>query len=137
MPEPGPEDILATIRDMLATLPTRVPSLLRVGPGVADLLQHVARRDQSGNGALLFGVPVHLDNTYPTGGWRLFDQWGDELHSGQIEALRGMSADVRIMASNFGVFAFSPSAADPLTAEEAYDADTEREYHQHNREQEG
>lgn len=97
-----------------------VASQLRVGPGVADYLKLAAQpaEQQLGFGNALGGVPIVPTDGYRTGEWRMFDQYGQEMGAGQIEALSGMPADVKVITSPWlpdGVtaIAYSPTRINP------------------------
>lgn len=78
-------DMMAAIRDLSETLPSRCPTTLRVGPGVLDVLRRSAQpAGVLGAGQLPFGVRVVEDDTYPPGVWKIFDQWDDEISDGLI-----------------------------------------------------
>lgn len=109
-----PYDMLAAMRDLAATLPTRVPTTLRVGPGVAELLRYAAEPARSPLG-LPLGVRIVPDDSYRPGEWRLLDQLDTELHSGQVEALDGMPAGTTVLTSPYlppGVIAVAVAPSD-------------------------
>ena len=113
----NPMDLIAEMRRLAESLPSRVASVLRVGPGVAELLRLAAEPARTPNGRPN-GVRIVPDDTYRAGEWRLLDQWDEELRSGQIEALAGMPADVRVIVSPYlpagvDLIAISPSGLHP------------------------
>lgn len=88
--------MLAEIRDMAATLPTRCPTTLRAGPGVLDELRRLPRpADVPPGGQLPMGMRVVEDDGYPIGVWRIFDQWDDELSAGVLP-LPGATVRVKL-----------------------------------------
>lgn len=128
LPEPDPigpygsgiDWAMAWINTVEKRAATPVASLLRVGPGVAEYLKLAARPEanQFGFNTLLGGVPIVPTDGYRTGEWRMFDQYGEEMGAGQIEALRGMPADIRIITSPYlpegtAALAYSPTALTP------------------------
>lgn len=100
MHSPDIANMIAEIRNLADSLPSRIPSLLRVGPYVRELLRLGSADGHGITGVgLPLGVTVYLDDTYAPGEWRLFDQWSEALHEGQIEALRGLGAGLTIRVS--------------------------------------
>jgi hypothetical protein len=78
-------DMLAEIRDWAETLPTRCPTILRVGPGVREELNGgVPITRPLIEPPLPLGVDIVEDDTYPPGQWRIFDQWDEEISAGVI-----------------------------------------------------
>lgn len=77
--------MLAEIRDFAATLPSRCPTLLRVGSGVLNELKRSAKAPVPlVGGQLPLGVTIVEDGTYPPGQWRIFDQWDEEISAGTL-----------------------------------------------------
>ena len=88
MTETAADRMLAEIHDWAATLPTRCPTLLRVGSGVLDELKRSAEAAvPPRDGQLPYGVTVVEDATYPPGMWRIFDQWDDEISAGILPVI--------------------------------------------------
>lgn len=82
---PFAEGVLDRIRDLVADLPSRLPTVLRVGPGVITELnggKPVTR--PLIEPPLPFGVDIIEDAGYEPGQWRIFDQCGDEISSGVV-----------------------------------------------------
>jgi hypothetical protein len=103
----------------IASLPPQ-PATLRVGPGVTDYLRLIADPVDPlpGYGAPLDGVPIVPTDGYRTGEWRMFDTAAVEIGSGQIEALNGMPADVKVITSpllppGVSAIAYSPATLRP------------------------
>ena len=99
MSDSGGYDMLAALRDLAQTLPTRTPTTLRVGPGVTELLRLAASPSRTPLN-LPLGVRIVPDDTYAAGEWRLFDQWDEELHSGLLDMFRDM-AGVNVITSPY------------------------------------
>ena len=71
MTETAADRMLAEIHDWAATLPTRCPTLLRVGSGVLDELKRSAEAAvPPRDGQPPYGVTVVENATYPPGMWR-------------------------------------------------------------------
>lgn len=84
-PSDAARQMIADIEHLTATLPTRIPTMLRVGRTVRAMLSDGSKSAKPPlNAGPLFGVDVLPDPAYGPGEWRLFDQWGDELHSGHL-----------------------------------------------------
>lgn len=79
------DDMLTAIRNLADSLPSRVPSTLRVGEAVREVLRlNAAVAARVADVGVRLGVSVILDDSYQPWEWRLFDQWDEELHSGLI-----------------------------------------------------
>lgn len=81
--------MIEEIKNLVETLPTRVPSTLRCGWFVRDALVAVASRPSSPwfpQGLRALDVRIVVDDSYQPDEWRLFDQWDDELHAGTVAA---------------------------------------------------
>lgn len=100
--------MLAEIRDWAATLPTRCPTLLRVGSGVTRELNGGKPVDRPLiEPPLPYGVDIVEDPDYPPGQWRIFDQWDDEISAGVLPVVGatvsvnlgdGSRKDMRVIA---------------------------------------
>jgi hypothetical protein len=79
------DDMLAHIRDLADTLPTRCPTILRVGPGVVEELNggKPIKRPLF-EPPLPLGVDIIQDAGYGPGQWLIEDQWGDEISAGVL-----------------------------------------------------
>lgn len=85
-PDEAARNMLAEIQALSESLPTRVPTTLRCGRIVRQMLlsqSKPASRPMPAEGPL-FGVTVLTDDSLGVGDWRLDDQWGDELHAGHL-----------------------------------------------------
>lgn len=104
--------LLAQMSALTAALPTRLATTLRAGPGVVDELKHhTAPSPLPGMAPLLPGVPVIEDTDYPIGVWRVFDQYGEEMHAGvmlipgatlRVELSDGTGKTMRVMTITRG-----------------------------------
>ncbi|GIM89711.1 hypothetical protein [Paractinoplanes toevensis] len=86
MTSPFADDMLAQIRALTAALPTRRPTLMRIGPGVLDELKRLGTPVLSVDG-LSFGVTILEQEDYPIGQWRIFDQHGEEISAGVLHVI--------------------------------------------------
>jgi hypothetical protein len=108
MTETPADRMLAEIRDWAATLPTRCPTLLRVGRGVLGELKAAAKPSPILSAhQLLYGVSIVEDDSYQVGEWRTFDQHGDTITFGvlpvpgatvQVEQADGSCTRMRVLA---------------------------------------
>lgn len=84
------DDLIARMQQLLSALPERIPSELRVGPGVLAALRRIADKpaDRFGLHALspLAGVRIVEDDSYLLGEWRMLDQHGDQMRAGNTRA---------------------------------------------------
>jgi len=104
---PSAADMIAQMRALLESLPDRLPTVVRVGPGVTEELNDgkpVTRPLLEP--PLPLGMDIILDPDYPPGQWRIFDQHGEEMSDGvlpvpgatvRVQFEDGTSKDMRVM----------------------------------------
>jgi hypothetical protein len=107
---------LAYLASLLAEPTPRMATTLRVGPGVLEILRHISTPSTDPTTGL-FGARVVPDETYSAGEWRVFDQHGDEIGSGQFKPLAGMPAGTRVITSELlppgTILAIAPTSLPP------------------------
>lgn len=85
MPADELRRMVAEIRRLAETLPSRIPTTLRCGRIVREMLSAGSKPASPASfGSALFGVTVLSHDGYGPGEWRLFDQWDEPLHEGHL-----------------------------------------------------
>lgn len=84
---PDIASMLDHIRRISDSLPDRIPTALHVGPHVLNVLKQATAPERGTPAYGLpapFGTPIIADASMSAGSWRIVDQYGQELHAGNL-----------------------------------------------------